>query len=345
MAKTEVKNGSLDRLKRDLAEGLPSGLYIFYGEEDYLREYYLEELRKRLTDGPMESFNLQRLQGKGLSVLQLEQAVDCLPMMNERTLIVVRDFDLYKTPEGDREQLIHLLTSLPAYCCLVFCYDVLEYKPDRRTKLYSALSAHVREVRFERQEQNSLVRWIARRFSALGKEISPVDAEYLIFLCGGLMTGLAAEIEKIGAFSKGKRIARTDIDAVTIPVLDANVFRMTDAVLSRNYNTAARLLDELLRMQQPPILILAVLGKQMRQLYSAKLALSEGRGPSYLAELWDMKSTWGVKRMFESARSYSAAWCRRAVILCAQADADMKSGKTDDREVLLSLLPRLAAIG
>jgi hypothetical protein len=41
------------------------------------------------------------------------------------------------------------------------------------------------------------------RFAALGKEISPADAEYLIFLCGGLMTGHAAEIEKIGAFAKG----------------------------------------------------------------------------------------------------------------------------------------------
>jgi hypothetical protein len=33
MAKSEVKNGSLDRFKRELSKGC-SGLYNFYGEED-----------------------------------------------------------------------------------------------------------------------------------------------------------------------------------------------------------------------------------------------------------------------------------------------------------------------
>ncbi len=46
-AKKTAKNEAYQKLKTDLKEGNPLGnAYLFYGEESYLREYYLGELRK-----------------------------------------------------------------------------------------------------------------------------------------------------------------------------------------------------------------------------------------------------------------------------------------------------------
>lgn len=42
----------------------------------------------------------------------------------------------------------------------------------------------------------------------------------------------------------------------------------------------------LLRLQQAPIMILAVLGKHFRQLYTARVALESGEGSRWLMELW-----------------------------------------------------------
>ena len=48
-AKKTAKNEAYQKLKTDLKEGNPLGnAYLFYGEESYLREYYLGEIRKRL---------------------------------------------------------------------------------------------------------------------------------------------------------------------------------------------------------------------------------------------------------------------------------------------------------
>ena len=68
-----------------------------------------------------------------------------------------------------------------------------------------------------------------------------------------------------------------DIDAVAEPVLDARIFDMTNAVTARNYDRAAGVLAELLRMQMEPIAILAALGKELRRLYTARLALDGGK--------------------------------------------------------------------
>ena len=45
-AKKTAKNEAYQKLKTDLKEGNPLGnAYLFYGEESYLREYYLADLR------------------------------------------------------------------------------------------------------------------------------------------------------------------------------------------------------------------------------------------------------------------------------------------------------------
>ena len=73
----------------------------------------------------------------------------------------------------------------------------MEYKPNRTMKkLYKAVSDYVETVEFKAQDSSDLVSWIARRFRALDKEIDRQTAEYLIFTCGGLMTGLIPEIQK-----------------------------------------------------------------------------------------------------------------------------------------------------
>ena len=61
-------NEAFEKLKRDLKEGTVRCAYIFYGEESYLREYYLGALRKALVPAGFEEFNYHRLEGKDLTV-------------------------------------------------------------------------------------------------------------------------------------------------------------------------------------------------------------------------------------------------------------------------------------
>ena len=258
------------KLKQDLRQGTVGSLYLFHGEEAYLRDHYLDQMKAKLIPPGMESFNYHRLAGKTLTAQRLAETVDALPMMSPRTLIVVQDYDLFKAPEGERKAITQLLEDLPEYCCLVFVYDTLAYKRDARMKkLAGVLQDKGQEVPFLRQETGDLVDWIGRRFRALGHDIDTADAQYLIFLCGDLMHGLIGEIEKIGAYAQGRRVTRQDIDAVAIPVIDAVVFQMTDALSRRQTDKAFSVLTDLLRLQQAPIMILAVLGKHFRQLYTA----------------------------------------------------------------------------
>ena len=87
--------------------------------------------------------------------------------------------------------------------------------------------------------------------------------------------------------------------------------------------------------------ILFSLGKQMRQLYSARLMIERGQGGSSLAAMWGLKP-YPTDKLMRSARRFSLKWCRRAVVLCGQCDLDMKSTGQDPQLLLTTLLLQLA---
>ena len=158
------------------------------------------------------------------------------------------------------------------------------------------------------------------------------------------MTGLVPEIAKIGAYAKGRAITQKDIDAVADPVLSAEVFRLSDAVLQGNYDGAARILGDLLKMQTEPIMILAALGSQLRRIYTARMAIDSGKDKYWLMELWEMRSDYPAKLLLQSAKRVSAQWCGDAVKMCQVVDLRMKSQRgVDPAEELKLLLARLGA--
>ena len=337
--KNKPDTSGFDKLKKDLSAGRPGQLYVFHGEEAYLRDYYLGRLREAVLTGGLGEFNRHDLGAKDMSPHALEEAVDCLPMMADRTLVLVTDFDLFKAGEKDREGYIRILSNLPDYCCLVFLYDLIEYKPDARTKLAGAVKAHGTAVNFARQGQRELEDWVRRHFKAQGKDIDSRLCGELIFLCGDLMHGLQQEIGKIAAYAKGPAVTWADIEAVATPQLRAVVFRIADAIGEKKYDEAVSVLGKLYQMQKSPYEILGALGSQLRQLYSARLAISQGKGAAYVAQLWGMR--YPADRLMASARRFSLPWCRRAVIRCVQTDLAMKSTGQDPKELLTTLLLEL----
>lgn len=342
--KPQPDRATFRQFKQELKAGSPRSLYVFHGEETYFKEYYFRELKKQLIPPELEQLNFHPIPGKECTLQRLREAVDCLPVMSQRTLVAVTDYDLYSGGAEAREELCALLSDLPEDCCLVFYYDLLPFKADARMKkLTNLLKEKGLVVDFARQELGDLRDWIVRRFKALGHDIAPREAAYLLECRGDLMQDLVTEIEKIGAYASGRQITRSDIDAVVIPQLDAAVFQMTDAIARSDFDGAAAVLDSLLGARESAIMILSVVGKYFRQLYTARLLLERRRGPADLASLWGMKSSWQAERLMDAARRYSLPWCRNAVRRCAETDLAMKSYGGEENDLLVGLLTELAA--
>ena len=338
-AKTD--DSALRELKAAIKGKSPGRLYVFHGEENFLLRYYLEQLRRLLLDALTESFNYHRFTPETFDLQSFADAVENLPMMAESTMVQVDDIDLFKLSESDRERMAAILSDIPDYCTVVFTYETVAWKPDKRQKkLWGAVSGGA-IVEFARQEQRDLIPWVTRHFAARKKHISADLCAYLIDITGGTMTALGGEIDKICAYSGADEIRKSDIDAVTEPVLDAVVFQMTDLLSQGKYAGALGKLNQLLKMQQEPIAILGAVGGHFRRLGTARTLLDHGRNASELMKLCGIPE-YPARKTMEAARRFSPEFCAKAAELVLETDHAMKTSYDDPERLLELLILRLA---
>lgn len=51
-------------LKSQIKNGEYSNAYFIYGSESYLKQFYVDQLIKKLAAGPFQDFNLHKYDGK-----------------------------------------------------------------------------------------------------------------------------------------------------------------------------------------------------------------------------------------------------------------------------------------
>lgn len=329
-------------LREALAADALAPLYVFHGEETYLRDHYLAEMKKHLC-GDLPELNCEIFEGKACTPDLLRDAVLAFPAFGGRRLVIVRDYDILRAPAAMAELARELFPDIPETTTLVFVYYTVEYRiPGEKDKeLFQLISKHGRIVEFRRAEQPALEKWISNHFRAMGKSCDRAEASYLIARCGGLMAELLPEIEKIGHFAPGERITTTDIDAVSTPSVESRVFSLTDAVIAGDRPGALRELFKLAANREEPIVILGAVAKQMRQLYAVCVAQAAGEGEDTLAKLADIRHSFVLDKMRRAARYTDISRARAAVCACAETDLALKSSGGDRWQLMEQLVYRL----
>lgn len=344
MAKKADKNEKKLNYKNEVNElrsAGPKRLYFMWGPEDYLREQFAVELKKVCLPDGEDDFSYRRFNGPELDYTELRIAIDSMPFLTERTFIELRGIDINRLKES--EKLVDILRDIPDYCTVAFIQNA-SFEPDGRLKLIKTIREIGYEIKFTRQAQDELVKWIRRRFMACGKDIELEAAYHLIFVSGDLMSRLIPEIEKVAAYAKGERVTAADVDAVAIHIPEADVFDMTERISRKEYNIAFEILAELLSdKSNEPIMLLAIIGAQMRKLYGARLAIDMNLGVKYFMNTCKIKYDFIANKTMAASRGFSLEQLRHAVEICAETDYRMKSSGTDGTELLREAVLRIAA--
>ena len=136
----------LQQFKSKLKSESLEGWYIFAGEEDYLKKYYLRALRDAVvTDETFAPFNHVVFDGQEMDFDALREAIESPPMMSDYKLIEWKYANLDGLKENEKAYLEALFSIKEDYPCAIFAilstadgFDV--GTPKRPSKLYSRLS-------------------------------------------------------------------------------------------------------------------------------------------------------------------------------------------------------------
>ena len=151
-------------LNEDLKSGQLNNVYLLYGEEAYLKKQYRDKLRNAMIS-PDDNMNYAYYEGKGINVKEVIDLAETLPFFAERRVIVMENTGFFKTSS---EELAEYIKELPDSTAIIF----VEAEIDKRGKLYKAVQKKGRAVELGRQEEGTLLRWIAGNVKRENKQIS-----------------------------------------------------------------------------------------------------------------------------------------------------------------------------
>ena len=112
-------------LKAHIKSEEPYPVYLICGDEDYLKKFYTDSLVTKIVPAELQSFNLDRYEGKNLDLRDVFDRAEMMPMMAERRCVVVENCKL----EGMNEADFSLLSTL---------YSVISIETRRITLTYQS---------------------------------------------------------------------------------------------------------------------------------------------------------------------------------------------------------------
>ena len=173
-----------------------SGAFVFFGDEDYMKEHYLGKIRKKvLTAEGFEAFNHFIISFSAAGNLsadelfaRLTDAVDAFPMFQEQKLVEIRDLSLSQISPKNFESLIGVLTRANTLEDTVTVLNLREneYVVDYKTEqsaTYKKLCAAAKAVRFDTYPPERLATWEKKYFAARNMFIAQDAALILADMC------------------------------------------------------------------------------------------------------------------------------------------------------------------
>ena len=330
---------------KDLREKIkldPEGAYLFWGEEEYLKHYYLDELRKIVAEEGMEDFNRTVLDFQRDDTLnELDEAVDSLPVMAEHKIIEVWGMDVLALRGKDEKRLVDAVKRVSEGTILViFCRaSELEFpnKKSRERKLVKDLEATLMMTEFPRQSEQKLLSWTDKMFRVAEVRISDVNITRMIKLCDYSMTRLKNDSEKLIAYCKKNSldvVPDSIIELLVKPCAENEIWDFTDAVIRHSRREAMEILENLRTQNIEPIIIVAVLGKTLNGLALLK---SDSSGTDNELANRTGFFNWQIKRVMPHLSKWSVKQLRDALSRTFECEGDLKNSRSPEYALVESL--------
>ena len=229
MAKIDTA-GQYESLRKEIESGNFKPVYILMGEEPFYPERLCSLIMERALQPHERDFNQTILYGSDTTADEIISNCQRYPMMAERVLVIVREAQALKKPEG----LSVYLDNISPTTVLVLLFSGKNM--DKRTSFYKKASKACVIFESAKIREDAMPRWIESYFRSMGRAIEPQGALLLAEHAGNDLRKISVEADKLlKAVPEGqKTITADDIEKNVGISREFNTSELTAALASRN---------------------------------------------------------------------------------------------------------------
>jgi DNA polymerase-3 subunit delta len=311
-----------------LRQGEPAPLYLLHGKERFLVDRGVDLLRQRVLDPRTRDFNYDLMLGKEATAARILGAARTLPMMAKRRLVLVRDIDELKADELNG--LLPYIERPAPETCLVLTGE----KIDLRIKLFTSFKKHGVLIKLEPLKEWQLGSFLVEEAKGRGVRLEAGVAQLLADEIGAELGPLVDALERLATFVGDRRVVSVaDVEAVVATTRQRSIFELCDAVGRGERVRSLQILGALLRDREPGVKILALLARQIRQLWTAQRLRSDGLSSQELAQQIGVPP-FHLDGILEQAARLRPGRVELLHEVLFRADRDIKSSRLDDERLL-----------
>lgn len=323
-----------------------SPLYLLYGTEPFLINEVKEKLLANVLTEEETEFNFSSYDLEESSVDAAIEDAETLPFLGEKKLVILHN-PVFLTSLKGKERVNHDLKRLEAYIENPAPFTVLvftgEYeKLDERKKLVKLLKKNAEVLEAKPLDEKNLKKWVKDRAAYMNVMIAEEAIDLLLQLTGNDLMIINEEISKLSLYAAdSKLITEEAVEKLISRSLEQNIFTLVDKVVKRDIKEALRIYYDLLKQNEEPIKILAVLSGQFRLIYQVKEMTTRGYGQKQIAGMLKVHP-YRVKLAAGQANSFSSEELIRIMDKLADSDLKLKSTGMDKKVIIELFLMQLA---
>ena len=320
-----------------LDQGAIDPFYLFYGQEAYLVREYTETLTARILGGAPRAFNYDRYaMADRDSLVEALGTARTLPVMAMVRVVVLQD--LQELRKADWQLLEGYVTAPSESTALIATSRDSEPK-----KFPDFVWQHAVAVACAPLEGGSLRAWVAKAVAEAGYRISDEAIRGLLRDHDPDLRILEREIEKLCTYvGEPGEVRLEDVQTVGQASRQHRLFALSDALGGRQPGPALLEIDHLLNQGEPPLVVMSMIVRHFRLLWSIKQFAAQGQDRYRIAKALRLPPNVCRSLMAQSG-SFSAERLQELYGAALEADLAFKSTNKPPRAILEGLILQLCA--
>ena len=267
-------------LRKEIDEKALHPCFFFYGEEPFLAEEFIGELKQALISPEDQDYNIEKCNLEEHSWMAIMDLARSIPFFfsSWRIIQVILTSGKGERLSSTEEKVIKDYFSSPSdQTALVVIYPGKLRRGAPVFRLFSSFpSSLVYVMELKPLKDRALYTWMDRKLSLLGKRATQDAMARLAELTGNDLAHLNNELDKISAFTGEKKIVEVDdVNAVSGWIKSFYEWEIVDSLEKADFEKSLIVLDNLFKKSVRPEFILGLTAKFFRDIFLAKLWLRE----------------------------------------------------------------------
>jgi DNA polymerase-3 subunit delta len=256
-----------------------ANIFFLYGNDEFAISRRLKDLESDFPDPTSADMNTARLEARSMSEDDLNNAVNAMPFLAERRLVLLANPSAKYNNPSIRKKFLEFLEKMQDSTRLVM-YESVDPRDVEKHWLVKWAAKNEKLIQakaFMLPRLKDMTGWIVNEMKNQGGKIEPRAAEMLKDMVGVDTRQAGMEIAKLLAYVNWARpITGQDVEAVCIVTSQQSVFDFVDALANGNGKSAQYLLHRLLE-NEDAFSLWGMVVRQFRLLIQAREIL-DGRG-------------------------------------------------------------------